>query len=77
MNSINLAPVDVSYTLNSTVQRRNVERIPTMESGPKRLYENNHTYKLAKKMKPKQDISKVSGFASLAKFDPEDLGIPK
>ena len=33
---------------------------------------------LAKRLKPtNQDISKVQGFASLAKFDPQDLGIPK
>ena len=78
--SIPLAPVDVSYTLHTTMQRRNVEQqtIPTMTQGPKMLYENQKTYKLAKRLKPvNQDISNVQGFASLAKFDPQDLGIPK
>lgn len=79
MNSIKLAPVDVSYTLNSTMQRRNVETddIPTLNKGPKLLYENQHTYKLLKKYKPEQDISNVKGFASMAKFNPQDVGLPK
>lgn len=78
--SITLAPIDISYTLHTNMKRRNVnnKNIPIMKQCSKLLYENQLTYKLAKKLKPiKQDISNVKGFTTLAKFDPADLGIPK
>lgn len=75
---IKLAPIDISYTLNSTIQRRNtkINNIPTLTGGPKLMYDDR-TYKLLKKYKPEQDISNVKGFASMAKFNPQDVGLPK
>lgn len=71
------APIDASYTLNNNNNKIDFKNIPIKTSLSKTLYENTRTYKLIKSNKVSFDINKVSGFASLAKFNPQDLGLPK
>lgn len=77
MSQIILAPIDVAYTLNTTIKIRKVEDFPIMTQKPKMNYENIKTYQIVKKSKPTFDINKVMGFATMNKFNPQDLGLPK
>lgn len=77
MSKINLAPVNIAYTLNSKMYKRHVAEIPSMDCGPKLLYQNQHTYKLKKKYKPNNELCNIQGLASMPKFNPQDLGIPE
>ena len=77
MKPIPIAPLDVSYVLNSEMKRRNVEEIPIKTQPSLTLFQNMRTFKLKKSNKPKFNLEKVSGFSSLHKFNPQDLGLPK
>lgn len=76
---IPLAPIDVSYTLNSTMQRRFVEteNIPIFKNSPKLLYNDEKTFNLIKSFRLNSDISKVKGISKMTKYDPQDVGLPK
>jgi len=77
MKPIPIAPLDVSYVLNSEMKRRKVEEIPVKTEPSITLFQNIRTYTLKKSNKPNFNLEKVSGFASLHKFNPQDLGLPK
>lgn len=74
--NIPLAPVNISYTLHTSIQRRHVNEIPIITQQPKMLYSYQHTFNLIQP-KPKPSYDSVSGFASMDKFDPQDMGLPK
>lgn len=72
-----IAPVNSSYTLKSNNKCNNVLDIPVKTLPSKTLYHDVKTFTLRKTIKPKFDLEKVTGFASLNKFNPQDLGLPK
>lgn len=76
---IPLAPVDVSYTLNNTMQRRKVnsDEIPILKNGPKLLYNDEKTFNLVKRNRRVVDMSNVKSLSKMAKYDPQDVGLPK
>jgi len=72
-----MAPVNSNFVLKSINNCNNKRDIPIKTQPSKTLYHDIKTYTLRKKNKIQFNLENVTGFASLNKFNPQDLGLPK
>lgn len=78
MKTIPIAPLHISYILNSEINCRNVDDIPIKTQPSKTLYQNMRTFTLKKSHKIDINTNNtIPGVASLSRFNPQDLGLPK